>query len=194
MQIRPLVDDESKTLRTEISKLETLLGQMAKDAPGRKRVEDAAKRVAARIGPLLETKDDDKWMLGEERKSWCALAHQPLPNPTKLADYLGRNLACEDDTDKAYVAQRLIRRFLDPRGIGEPNAFLEAFKGCPAAARIPADLKLRLERAAQQDRDNAAKGKESPEKTKQPPPPKVRDVCTEIDAKPPAPAPTNRSP
>ena len=74
--IRPLDDDERKMLGEVGVQLEKLQKDMAKEgAVGRERVEAALKQVAARMSPLLETKDDDKWRLGEDRRrgaSWHA--------------------------------------------------------------------------------------------------------------------------
>ena len=75
------------------------------------------------------------------------------------------------------MAQRLIGRVLN----SAPNAFLEAFKGCPAFGRIPADLKSELERAAQQeDKEKVAKlNPRDPEKKEGPTSPKVPEICVD---------------
>ena len=124
---------------------------------------------------------------GDDLRAWCEFKRRPRPDPAKLGAYLGR-LACGDDTDKAYLAQGLLRRTIDApiaaMSEARPNAFLEALKGCPAFGLIPADLKSRLERAAQQDRENAAKPKGKPENVVEPIPPKVSEICAQFDEKP----------
>jgi uncharacterized protein YjbI with pentapeptide repeats len=156
-------DNERKALAEKIAALEKLPEQMAKEsAAGRRRPEDTAKRVGNILRPLLEREGDNKWRANGDLRAWCELERRPPPDPGKLSAYLGK-LACDDATDKAYTARRLVRRTLgDPRwGLDavppRPNAFLEAFKGCPAFDRIPADLKSQLERAARKERDNPAK-------------------------------------
>ena len=153
MNIRSLDDRERDALAKTAMDLGKLQKEMAKEsASGGERIEDSAKVVAARLGPLLETKDDHKWRFGEDLRGWCQLARQPLPDRTKVFTHLG-TLACKDDTDKAYMAHQLIHRSF----ASEPNALLEVLKGCLAFGRIPADLKSRLERAAQENRTNIAR-------------------------------------
>jgi len=179
MDIRPLDDDERTALGSVGAQLEKLLKEMAKEgASGRERVEAAEKQVAAGMTALLETKDDDKWRRGADWKAWCKLARQPPPGPAKLSTYLG-TLACEDDTDRAYMAQRLINRVLGLRGPIEPSTFLEAFKACPAVGYVSADVKSQLERAAQQDREKAGKRQENSEEAEQPTPPEASKICDE---------------
>jgi uncharacterized protein YjbI with pentapeptide repeats len=158
VQIHPLSSRERDLLGETIAGFERVQATMRQER-ARERIESAAKNVAATIGALLETRDDESWRRGADLARWCKLARQPLPNPTQLARYLGGTLACEDVSDKAHVAQSLIRRMVSPVSSAgrEPSAFLEAFKGCPAFDRIPADLKSQLERAARNERDNPAK-------------------------------------
>jgi uncharacterized protein YjbI with pentapeptide repeats len=166
VRMRPLDEEEREELGGQLEQLQQRMES------GPTQVEGAAKSPAARIGVFLRTKDDDKWMVGEERNAWCKLAKQPM-NQTKLSSYLGA-LACGDDTNKGYIAQRLIARVLD----GAPSAFLEIFKDCSAFTLIPADLKSRLERAARADGTKAtANGKLDP-----PMPSEVPAVCVENPA------------
>jgi hypothetical protein len=116
-------------------------------------VNRALKTVTAKRDQLLDSKDDELWMSGD-LGSWCGLSRRQPPDAAKLSTYLGK-LACDDDTDKAYMAQRLIGRVAPQFGAAsEPNAFLEALKTCPAFGRLPDDVKSRLERAAKQDNEN----------------------------------------
>jgi hypothetical protein len=62
-----------------------------------------------------------------------------------------------------------------------PKLFLDAFKGCPAIDRLPADLKSRLERAAQQERDNPAKSGDADAAA---PPPKPPKACAALAGAP----------
>jgi uncharacterized protein YjbI with pentapeptide repeats len=188
MDIRTVNDDERKVFREAIANLEMLHVTMKKDgAPSHQRVEDASKKVVARINPLLETADNDKWSIRDELRAWCELERQPPPDPVELSTYLAR-LACTDNTDKGYLAQRLIDRVLERA----PNIFLEGIKGCPVLPRISADIKARLERAAQQDRDKVAKRKrEKPENVEQRTPPNAPEVCASLVDRPPNPQPPN---
>jgi uncharacterized protein YjbI with pentapeptide repeats len=163
------------------------------DAKGRALVEVAADRVADRLRPLLGADRDDKW--GDDLRAWCKLAQQPRPDSAKLSAYLGR-LACDDQTDEAYLAQSLIRRVtvVEPTSPNGSIAFLKMFKGCPTFARIPADLRSQLEFAAQQDRESAANARANPEKVEQPVQPEVPPICVELDKKPAVPAATGSKP
>jgi uncharacterized protein YjbI with pentapeptide repeats len=164
-------DKGRKALAKQIGEIEKLLEQMAEESVAdRRRAEDAAKRVAGRLRPLLQSEGDNKW---SNLMDWCELARQPPPDPAKLAAYLGA-VACNDTTDKAYTAQGLVRRILE---LKRPGAFLDAFKGCPAFGRIPEDLKWWLERAAQQERESPAKPADA---NVTEPPPEPPEACTKL--------------
>jgi hypothetical protein len=179
LNIRVLSEDDRAAVRKTIADVETLHQEMARaNTPGQERVAQALKSVAAALSPLLETKVDDEWRAGDDARTWCRLARQPPPDPTSLSAYLG-TLACGDDTGKAFTAQRLITRILRHR----PDAFFEAFKSCPAFARIPTELKSQLERAAQADKEKAAKLKpETPAKKEQSAAPEVPEICIDKPA------------
>ena len=173
MDIRPLDDGERKALGKTLADFEILREEMAKnDASGWERVKVAIKKVAAEITPLLKADDNDKWRLGGDSRAWCKLAREQPPDPAILSSYLG-NLACRDNTDGAYIAQRLIIRVLQ---LGQPNSFFEIAKDCPAFARIPVYHRDQLERAARENRERAAKRKESePQKA-----PEVPEACVTL--------------
>ena len=108
MKIGPPGDSQRKALAKAIAGLE----KMAKEgAAGRTRVRDGAKRVGDRLRPLLEPEGDEKWRGDSDLGAWCQLAERPSPDPAELAAQLGK-LACDDDTDKAYMAQGLVTRTL----------------------------------------------------------------------------------
>jgi uncharacterized protein YjbI with pentapeptide repeats len=113
----------------------------------------SAKLISDRLAALLETEDDETWKGSDGKKWWCELARQRAPDPAKVGIYLGK-VACEDDTDKGYVARRLIERIL--RGSAYVGPFLETIRTCPAWAAIPDSLKSQLKRAAQQSSDPTA--------------------------------------
>ncbi len=171
MNIRELAHNERDMIHNTIVELESVQQGFAQEGtPVRERIAKAA----SGLRDFLKINEDDKWKNGG-LATWCRLTRQPPPDSSKLSTYLG-TLVCKDSTDKAYMAQRLIYRALER----EPKAFFEAIKGCPVFGRIPADLKSRLERAAQEDKEKAAKPKESLEKIAQPTARQPPDICASL--------------
>ena len=116
--------------------------------PGFQRLAAAYQRVERRLRGLLQNSARAEWKRGEERAAWLRLiTDHSKPDRDALAAYLAQ-LACQDNTEKGYMAQRLIGRVLETT----PLIFLKEFQDCPAMKAIPAALRLQLERAAKADR------------------------------------------
>ncbi len=139
-----------KRLSGRVNSLEKLKAAMYKyQAAGHERISTALEQVKRRLQPVLkssgsseaEKKNEEEWRQLREQAS--------LPDPKKLADFLAK-LACSDNTDKGYMAQRLIGRGIQIA----PLAFYTKFIACDLRKalrkRIPEALLSELERAAEQ--------------------------------------------
>ena len=126
----------------------------AGQAPGYERVVKAFERFKERLGPILR-----KQPLNEEEKAqqkmWDQLAQCPLPDGIARTEYLAE-LACRDTTEKAYVAQGVLRQILDEEFLeatpAGPAAFLKKFEVCPAYKKLPETLRIKLRAAASKGR------------------------------------------
>ena len=177
LEIGALAPLEQKVIKTENANLEQLAAEMAKfKSPGAERVASALQTITKVTEPLIdESKRSDAEIAtwAKNRKIWEKFAARDLPGSDKLACFLAE-LACSDETEKAYLAKGLISaRFFPPPNIifglsrnrtkpVAPSIFYGRFKSCPAAKKIPASVMERLKKAAEKAAAQAAKAPAKP--------------------------------
>ena len=149
LNVGALDDDERNILRDALKELELLEALMnVENTPGRTRVATALMRIKTRVSPLLDKKNDKIPSSDVDLRSWCKLAHGPQAEIARISAYIGK-LACNDYTEKAFTAKRLIERAVRLA----PNTFLKHFRGCVAFDRVSVDLRSRLEQEARKDKE-----------------------------------------
>lgn len=170
MVIRPLFVKEKNTLKAEINALAQMAKSMAANkTPGHQPVASALRRFEKAAKPLLAPHNTGEWADRKTWQDWANSDKNPPPETDKLACYLAAELACNDDTDKAWVSWGLIlgriAPFLGPKIA--PSVFYNRFKNCPAAKKVPTGLMAQLKKAADEDAAKQAANDKADSKPKQ---------------------------
>ena len=168
--VRPLTAAERTAFDRDNASLKRLAQAMAKEkTPGYGRVAAALGKVENTAKKISKAEETGEWQaIHNQWRQWADPQNRPPPKAEQLACYLAAELACTDDTDKAYVAQWLIATRIAPDDSDSwtaPAIFYNRFKNCPAAKKVPAEIMARLKKAAEDDAAERAKKRQ--EETKE---------------------------
>ena len=137
-----------KNFANEIRDIQKLAKQMQSDkTPGHKNVAATLKKLQKIQNKHFTKANDLSWLKNpKDFCTWQSYTKHPVPSPESYAKTLGE-VACNDDTDKAYKASRLTIRIINQK-LHAPS-FFKQLNTCPTVtARLPKNLMAALKQAA----------------------------------------------